>query len=232
MIYIEDNFALDERLDCIIPFTCTEYDNELKIEVYEQIKDIAVEFITLYYNSPFSDEALNFIDIKISPKLDEWGYKRNTNILTNLGYAYIIDNLSMIHVDKIRSDTQRVTDEDGFENITAIDINKYVDQSDTYGELINYATVSKGKLLSVAAENSHYLDKDETEIGVETAVGYHGNGYAVSNVAALARQMTEEGKRVWYKCGINNTASQKTAMSAGFRCAGKYYYYVAYKKED
>jgi hypothetical protein len=210
MIYVEDNFALDERLDCIIPFTCTEYDGKLKIEVYESIKDIAVEFITLYSNSPFSDDALNFINIRISPKLDQWGYN-NTNILKNLGYAYLIDNISMIHADKIRSDTKRVTDEDGFENKTAIDINKYIDESDTYDELINYATVSKGKLLSVAAENSHYLDKDETEIGVETAAGHRGNGYAVSNVAALARHMTGEGKRVWYKCGFYNIASQKTA---------------------
>lgn len=232
MIYIEDKFALDNRLDCIIPFTCTEYDGRLKIEVYEPVKEIADEFIALFKDSPFSDEAINFIDAKILPRLDEWGYERSTDKLYSFGYAYVIDNKSMIHSDKIRSDTRRVSDEDGFDNLTAIDINKDIGEWDTYGELINYATVSDGKLLSVAAENFHYLNNDETEIGVETAGLYCGNGYAVSNVAALAGHLMSEGKRVWYKCSRYNIASQRTAESAGFRCAGKNYYYVAYKKED
>jgi hypothetical protein len=176
MICIEDKFALDERLDCIIPFTCTEYDGILKIEVYEPIKDIADEFIALYSDSPFSDEAVNFIEIRLLSKLDEWGYEHNTDILKSRGFAYVIDNVSMIRCDKIRPDTHRVTEEDRFENLTEIDIDKYIDESDTYGDLINYATVSEGKLLSVAAENTHYLNKDATEISVETAENYYGNG--------------------------------------------------------
>ncbi len=232
MIYIEDQFALNEQLDCIIPFTCTNYDGKLILEVYEPLKDITEEFINLYSSDPFSDGAINYIDYKIMPFLNEWGYERNIDTLFNWGYAYLIDNISMIKYNKIRSDTRCVYKENNFLNLTAIDINIYFDEWDKYGEPINYATVCDEKLISIAAENPYYLTDSESEIGVETAEGYRGNGYGVSNVAALAKHLANKGKRIWYKCSCHNLASQRTAETAGFRCAGKNYYYVAYKKEE
>ncbi|MHB1152995.1 MAG: GNAT family N-acetyltransferase [Eubacteriales bacterium] len=232
MIYIEDQFALNEQLDCIIPFTCTNYDGKLILEVYEPLKDITEEFINLYSSDPFSDDAINYIDFKLIPFLNEWGYERNSDNLFNWGYAYLIDNISMIKYNKIRSDTRCIIKGNNFLNLTAININLYFDEWDKYGEPVNYATVSDEKLISIAAENPHYLTDSESEIGVETAEGYRGNGYAVSNVAALAKHLASKGKRVWYKCSRHNLASQRTAETAGFRCAGKNYYYVAYKKEE
>lgn len=229
MILTEDQFALDQQLDCIIPFTCTYYCDQIKVGVYEALKDMAAEFIKKFNHNAFSDEAIGYIDSEISPFLMEWNYIRS-EALYDWEYVYIIDHRSMINNAKIRSDTLKIENNNSYMNLTTINTALYFEE---WGiEPVNYATVIDGKIVSIASENTHYLNNGECETAVETAKAYRGMGYAASNVAALAKHISEQDKRVWYKCSRYNVASQRTASAVGFRCAGKNYFYVAYRKED
>ncbi len=232
MIYLEDQFALNEKLDCIIPFTCTEYDGRLLLEVYEPVKKTAEKFIELYSPSPFSDDAIRYIDAQLKPLLDKWGYERSAGKLFDWGYTYVADNKSQICKNKILKNTVRISANNHYENLTGIITESYQDESEIYCDTVYFGTVINNKILSVAAENTAYMSDKMTEIAVETADNFRRNGYGVSNTAALTSYLVEKGKQVWYKCSRYNTASQKTAAAAGFRYAGKNYYYAAYKKED
>lgn len=232
MIYLEDQFALNEKLDCIIPFTCTEYDGRLLLEVYEPVKKTAEKFIEIYSRNPFSEDALRYVDAHLLPMLEKWGYERSSGNLFDWGYAYVADNKSQICKNKILKNTLRISADHNYENLTGIITESYQDESGINCDAVFFGTVVNNKILSVAAENTAYMSDRMTEIAVETAGDFRRNGYGVSNTAALALYLTEKGKQVWYKCSRYNTASQKTAAAAGLRYAGKNYYYAAYKKED
>ncbi|MDD4773209.1 MAG: GNAT family N-acetyltransferase [Eubacteriales bacterium] len=232
MIYIEDHFALREQLDCIIPFTCIQNEGDLVVEIYAPVKNMVQEFLDLYIKDAFSDEAINYIDNKLQPFLNEWGYEFKSDNIYEWEYSYIIDDATMINYEKILPETILLYKNHNFINLTGADIDIYPDKWENYNEPVSYATVVDNRILSIAGENPHYLTDRDIEIGVETATEYREKGYAASNTAALAKHLADKGKRVWYSCSRYNIPSQKTAQSVGFRIAGKKYYYAAYKKED
>ena len=89
-----------------------------------------------------------------------------------------------------------------------------------------FATIIDDKIVSCASAGYH-ADKvtdNIVEITTATHSDSRGKGYAVSNVVALCEYILEmqAKKEIHYITDINNIASQKTALSAGFiekRCS-------------
>lgn len=95
-----------------------------------------------------------------------------------------------------------------------------------------YATIIDNKIVSCASAGYH-ADKVSDkiiEISTVTNKDYRGKGYAVSNVVALCEYILnmQEQKEIHYMTDINNIASQKTALSAGFTKVQ--YVYILLKK--
>ena len=90
-------------------------------------------------------------------------------------------------------------------------------QPDPLGEgYLCFGTVLDGRIVSAAAENPHDPSDTVIDIGVETAEGYEGHGYAASNVASLAYYLLDPGMTVTYIAEDNNPASLRVAEKVGF----------------
>ena len=82
-----------------------------------------------------------------------------------------------------------------------------------------FATIIDDKIVSCASAGYH-ADKNSgsiIDISTITHEDYRGNGYALSNVIALCEYILnmQDEKEIHYLTDVNNTASQKTALSAG-----------------
>ena len=88
-----------------------------------------------------------------------------------------------------------------------------------------FVTMIDGNIVSFAEENMG-------EIGVETISEYQNKGYAASNVAALAKYLTDSNIKVSYYCDRYNIASQRIAEKVGFEITNKYYFYRCYKNGE
>lgn len=90
----------------------------------------------------------------------------------------------------------------------------------TYYPNICCATIIDNKIISCASAGYHEEKVSDKiiEISTKTHEDYRGKGYAVSNVVALCEHILnmQEEKEIHYTTDIQNIASQKTALSAGF----------------
>ena len=94
-----------------------------------------------------------------------------------------------------------------------------------------FGTVVDGNLLSWCIENSHYLAKGSTEIGVGTDENHRQNGYAVSNVVALCDcLLNNDVSKIYYECAPDNIASFCTAKKANLEYVGDVFY-LGFQKE-
>ena len=95
-----------------------------------------------------------------------------------------------------------------------------------------FATIIDNKIVSCASAGYHADKIDDSIIEVTTAthIDYRGKGYAVSNVVALCEYVMNmrEKREIHYMTGIDNIASQKTAISAGLIKTG--YSYILLRK--
>ena len=83
-----------------------------------------------------------------------------------------------------------------------------------------YATIIDNKIISCASAGYHAdkISDNIIEISTVTHKDYREKGYALSNVVALCEYILnmQDEKEAHYMTDINNIASQKTALSAGF----------------
>ena len=85
-----------------------------------------------------------------------------------------------------------------------------------------YGVVEKNKIVSVAYAHQTGQYRDiVADIGVETSKRFRKKGYARACVYAVARHAIENGGESIYKCAPTNTASIRTALSAGYKPYGK-----------
>ena len=95
-----------------------------------------------------------------------------------------------------------------------------------------YATIIDNKIISCASAGHHAnrVSDKIIDISTKTHEDYRKKGYSVSNVVALCEyifNMQEEKEMLWIT-DINNIASQKTAISAGFTKVS--YIYFLFRK--
>ena len=162
------------------------------------------------------DELLRMCD----PKLTALGYRAAWHITT----VYTLRRREDIGKDCFREDTELLLPDHPHENLTDC-------EPDPCGEgLLCFGTVRDGKILSAASENPHDEGDTVIDIGVETAEGEEGKGYATANVAALAYYLLDPGMRVTYLAEADNPASHRVADKVGFRPTATELRLVAYQE--
>ena len=208
MIY-EDEYAEESvdngDFDIAIPFRLTLEDGkEPEVTVFPSLKKLAAEFLEKYRTADeiFTSEAIEWVRERVEPFM----LKRRF-ALSDEGRDYF-ENYRLKSVDEglILPSTQLIDKVGSLENLTGYDF----DAMSGYGHIC-VGTVLDGKIVSAACTN-YPCDLDEPdemgfEIGVETAEGYRGKGYALSNCAALASSLLTHGSDVLYECEADNLAS-------------------------
>lgn len=222
MIQIEDSsFPLENEFDCIIPFEIHLNNDGLVIGAYDIVQDVANKFKMIYSHDSLSDEALIYLNDQLNPIVHEYDYKFDEKRLFKWNYAYKMNDIAQVRQNVILPNTIKWNESMELVNLTTIDL-------DYIGERNMFVTVINNQIVSYACENS-FVSDDWREIGVETAADFRGNGYAVSNTAALSLNGLQLDFEMKYNCSRYNIASQHVAEKVGFIKCGKSYYYVCYK---
>lgn len=216
-------------MDCIIPFGVSELGAKKRIKVYDALRDTAEKYSSLFGGDPFGGEALRWLDAALAPRCEEWGYTPAHGL--GGSFVYAVDNVSCIKSGLIMSQTRKVGKNEPLDNLTGTPVDASGGEWDNY-EYSAFGTVLDGKIVSICSENTRFLPRGETEVGIETAESWRGRGFAVSNLAALCVYLMTERKikKVWYECACSNLASRKTAEAAGLKLFGRKFHYIAYKK--
>ncbi len=235
--YGGEEFVFENDWDTAVPVTVRKRDGEdVYIEVFPTYEREAREFEKLFACDPFSRDALSFLWERIGVPMEARGYCDEKKFRHRWYHTLVIKRGDEIDKSVILPSTVKLTESaiKGKRNRTTFDLERYIEE-----EINAFVTIEGGEVLSIAAENmscSGDFDDDEecggiTEIGVETAVGVRGRGFAASNAAALARHLIEtDGVYVTYETDCDNASSLAVARRAGFVGYGKCYYYVMRKK--
>lgn len=215
------NIVKPYKDDMIIPMTVSVFDDEVKIDVYEEYIEIAREYEKTFKDDYFSDDALLFLSRKISPE----GYKRYDD-LYEYYFVYQMDDISELCDSDIPVtdiyDASYEFDETEFE----------ADVIKENGEPASVIVID-GRIASIAAAN-YFIeeDEDEVELAVETLIGYRGKGYGKAVLCDMVKKVFAMGKYPTYRVSCCNDASVRTVESCGFKLAGKEYYINFYKEEE
>lgn len=224
MIYIEnDKEIFEANYPAIVPFLIQEQDEEIYIEAYSGLEEVAKQYELRFENEYFSDVALRWLNDNIQSYLEENGYYREERGVMRWYHAYLLSDKDDVNVSLIRKDTTHVTEP--IKSLTLIKPNEHLELS-----MPVFATVIDGVAVSVATLNPHSDDQNCLEITAETAVKYRKRGFGASNAAALSKYLLENGYSVAYCCSRYNRASQKIAERIGFKKDGRFYAVDAYKK--
>lgn len=218
MITYESESALFESsAPMIVPMLIWQQDGDLRIEVYDGVREVAEEFERRFARHPFSKSALDWLDEQLAPYCNRHGYYRETQGKYRWYRQFTYNGES--EEGLVLSSTFRW---EGEPNLSGLLL-------DLDPDWLTYVTVEDGVIVSAARVNEYDPDQSSPEITVETAVEYRGRGYGVSNVLALARALAEGGERAQYVCSRYNRGSAKLALRAGFAETGRFYAYTAYR---
>lgn len=211
----DEGGLIAEDAAMLVPILIQEEDGAYRIEAYEGVRTIAETFAALFHGHFFSKKAIDWLDERLEPWVNSFGYYRE-----NFGLYrwYEVYEKQLVGGD-VLPETERW---DGNECESAL----LLDLSTDYPA---YIVKKDGKIVSAARTNEFDPCDSCPELTVETAVGWRGKGYAASNITALANELLQTFPSVSYVCSRYNRASQKTALSAGFIKTGRFYAYTAYK---
>lgn len=230
MIY-EDEYAEESvengDFDIAIPFRLTLEDgHEPEITVFPSLKRIAEEFCEKFRSADeiFTTEAIEWVRERVKPFMLERMFA-----LSDEGRDYF-ENYRLNSIDEslILPSSQFIGRIGELENLTGYDF----DAMSEYGHIC-VGTVLDGKIVSAACTN-YPCDLDEPdelsfEIGVETAEGYRGRGFAASNCAMLASALLSKGRDVLYECESKNEGSVRLIKKLGGQRFAKNFCVVAEK---
>ncbi len=207
MIVFEENTPLREGFDMLFPVGVTlTADGVRTVTALPECRDAAEYLDGLPADVLFSAETAEAILPMLSERLAAWGYEAETAVST----VYHLTDRQQIDRRVILPSSEPLMPDHGYENLTDC-------RPDPLGEgLLCFGTVVGGKILSAASENPHAEGDTVIDIGVETAEGHEGNGYAASNVAALAYYLLDPGVTVTYIAEDDNLPSRRVAEKAGF----------------
>jgi len=182
-------------------------DKFLMLFCLENHKEILFDVIKKYQEDLFSQDCIDDIHNRISDDL-----QKSFNIFPDLSLdyhdiIYAITNKNELNLSAKQNTTVK------FDEKTEYDV--ICTQLDKTKPSVFYGTLIEGKIVSLA-ELVYGSDDGIAYIGyVCTHKDYRGKGCALSNVVALAEDALNNGKIVIYGSGSANTASKKTALSAG-----------------
>lgn len=204
----EDEYG-EESADCgelniAIPFrVCMKVGEDPEICVFPSLLKTAKEFGEKFEPDEMFGRAAM-----------EWIRKKVTHFMLERMYAPVDDGqdcflnykLEKTNSEFILPSTRILTELNGLENLTEVDL----EAMNEFGHIC-FGTVIDGKIVSCACTNYPFDSEDDCgmEIGVETNENFRNNGFALSNCAALAQFIIEQGSYVLYECESSNLPSIK-----------------------
>lgn len=219
-----EKLALVQGWDTAIPLSFTRIKGEgTTVTVFPCVSAVGEAFLSRYADDPTADEALAFVFAELGPRLREWGYADDR---FRDRWGYILHRApSGACVASREISPVCLTEADEEKNRTTYDIAATC----AFGCLAYGIRVPGVGVVSLAATHEPFdsaAPPARIEVGVETAPTYRRRGYAAASLDALATALGACGTTVEYRCQRYNRASRRTALHAGFRQAGVYYYYV------
>jgi len=223
MIVLEDNTPLAEGFDMLFPVGVTlTADGTRTVTALPEVEDVAVYLDTLPAEELFAPETGETLLARLADRLSAWGYEAEVTTST----VYQLTDRQQVERRVILPSSEPLMPDHGYENLTDC-------EPDPLSEgLLCFGTVEDGKILSAASENPHAEDDVVIDIGVETAEGHEGKGYAASNVAALAYYLLDPGVTVTYIVEDDNLPSRRVAEKVGFTPSTRELRVVAWKEEN
>lgn len=227
MLILEDEREiLASGSGVLIPILVNQTDGDTEIEAYRGIEAIAADFHARFPGKYFTNAAIDWLDERLRPYVEGLGYLRECTGKYRWYIRYELTDPSALPLERIRPDSRPLTggDYDDYDVKVSFSLIGQMEK-----DLPAYVTLIGGKIVSIATVNEHAPGQKLLEITVETAPGYRGQGYALSNTVALAADLTRRGFRTAYVASRYNRASRKIADRAGFARLGRIYAYTAYK---
>ena len=222
-------FPYENGFDTVIPLSLTEKSGKRLIICCEEAFEAAVKAENLASETVFSAEGVKYLTRLLSPLFDKYGYRAGDDS----GIYNILTFTGTVPNGVILPSTKRLSDIVYDENLTSYLPDPFDPTLKAYGTVIN------GALVSVCSEAPPEYDPtgcdpfaDCVETGVETAETHAGQGYAASNIAALAEELYKSGKTAVHICAESNKGSYRAALKAGFTESGKRLYITAEKMTE
>jgi hypothetical protein len=224
MIVYEEETPLTEGFEPIFPVGVTlTAEGDRTVTAFPSCRDAAEYLDALPAEELFTSATQEALLAMLDERLAAWGYCGITVPST----AYRLTDRQQINRNVLLPSSEVLLPDHGYENLTDCDPSNFI-REDT----LCFGTVIDGKILSGAAENPHAEGDTVIDIGVETAEGYEGNGYAASNVAALSYYLLDPGMTVTYTAIDYNKPSCRVAEKVGFTPHTRELRVVAWKRED
>lgn len=229
MVYTVSSYLLDNGYDTIIPVLIKRRGYNIDAECYPGLEKFCSDYIAKYGTESVKAENLGKLTNDINEYLKKSGYMPDD--INDGGIFYVYECSPETILGELTGEILPVTISGGEYDESGLDmpVNCSSGPDDDYNYLA-CGTVIDGKVVSVCAENSHVLEEDETEIGVETIDEYRNKGYGRNNIIALCKELIASGKKkIIYETDINNTASLRCAASSGLDLVGENCYIIARK---
>ena len=205
-------------------------DGELCVTVYPGLERVADEFLRLFSEDPFSDEAIEWLKKCLTPFVGKYGMSPSRD-----ADVYFLDyrmrERPALAKERILPDTELIdghTDMSGWKNATTHELEMDPDDPDDACAVYRVGNT----IAAYAALNDFPEEENVREIHVECAPAYRGKGYATSCTVCLSAFLLERGYSVKYVCRHTNLASARVAEKAGFTLVGRKYSFVCYRNED
>lgn len=203
--------AEDDFSGMAIPFEAAALDGAVVLRFCEELEGTAREFANRFSGSETSAEAEVWIAEATASVLRRAGLEPSGDCGRMRVFRFEgSPPLRAVTVQAKPFDPAAV-----YENKTSFELQAYYNMG-----LGCYVTVADGKIISAAVQSPCGEGAHTAEIGVETAPGYEGRGYATACVRALATDLFERGIRAVYIAQEDNPASIAVAHAARFTECG------------
>lgn len=227
IVSLEDDDVLleEETPPAIVPVVISSGRYGIEAELYFNVYPAVCDFIQKHTDELFEDEVILALNTLIAPYLLEKGYVREKQGTLRWYHSFVGYDKRKINTSLIQSTTKKLSARH-IKNATTFDLDELREWN-----LPAFVTVVDHTVVSIATVNPYSEGQRMLEITAETAPDYRKNGYAASNVAALASYLLRHRHSVAYCCSRYNRASVKIARSVGLTHDGKFYAIDAYRKE-
>ena len=219
----KDDLPLRRRLNAVVPVSFAETDGFLFACAYPAFRDILSRFLERYARDPFSDEALGQLHLWMREPLADYGYAED-RFYSRWAVSCLCEDPGKVPKDILPGLRLLTPDDDGtLGNRTTMKLSDCIARTAA-------AVIRDGCVVSIASVNSANGPGACRELGVETAVGFRGRGFAGGVTALLTKTLTERGEVPLYQYYRTNIPSAHTAAHAGLTPVGRFFSYTSFRK--